>query len=79
MQDLLESLTYFDIPHHSGVNPKAVKIDNVRQLLEMMDIKNVVEFGAYYNNDKPFMRFAQTYRDIYIFSISFDIATEMNK
>lgn len=75
MNDLIDSLTFFDIPHYAGINPKKVNSGNVAELLEKMKIKSVVEFG----NNMSFAKFAAVYRDVYIFGISYELAMEINE
>lgn len=78
MKDLLESLTFFDVAHHAGVNPKAVKIEKVKELLDKMEITDVVSFGEFFGNEKPFIKFASIYRDVYIFDVDYNEALELN-
>jgi len=79
MQDLIQSLTQFDIPSRACVRPNAVKADKVEKLLNDLKINSVTEFGKYFDYKDPFQKFAVLYRDVFIFDMSLEAALQAVK
>lgn len=77
MKDLIDSLTKHDIAYYAGLNPRMVKLENVKELLIYLGIDNVYKFGRVFDYKNPFKKFASIYRDIYVFGLDFETAKEL--
>lgn len=77
--DSLVNVLVDDIPRTVGVRKEKVTPDKIRKLLSDLKIGDALEFGKFFKNKDPIIKFARIYRDVFIFGAPVDKAVHLNE